>query len=220
MASPLVMRTDNNFIRTYTGKRFWPLAPKAEDICIEDIAHALSHLCRWTGHTKSFYSVAEHSLRVSLLAQQTVTQGATLGRVGQDRIAHAREVALWGLLHDASEAYICDLSRPLKHGTPLGDLYRGQERRLMAAIANRFELMPHMPSVVKDADTVLLATEARDLMGVASAVKAEWGFGGIEQLTQTIEPMDPECAEWQFMRRFKLLNMARTLERTTLAVPQ
>lgn len=72
LEAPRVMRTQENFIRTFTGRRFWPLDPRIEDIDIQDIAHSLSLVCRWTGHTYCFYSVAEHSLRVSLLAQQLI----------------------------------------------------------------------------------------------------------------------------------------------------
>ena len=83
---------------TYTGRQFFPLTPRQEDIDIEDIAHSLSRLCRFNGHCKSFYSVAEHSYRISYIVPP--------------------EFALWGLLHDAGEAYLSDLPRPIKHQIP------------------------------------------------------------------------------------------------------
>ena len=99
---PRVPRASNNFIRTFTGRKFWPLSPRPEEIDIQDIAHALSLSCRWTGHTYCHYSVAEHSLRVSLLAQQLIlAENSSRNNVV---ITSAREIALWGLLHDASEA--------------------------------------------------------------------------------------------------------------------
>ncbi len=159
---PRVLRTEKNFIRTYTGHKFWPLDPRAEEIDIEDIAHALSLSCRWTGHTYCHYSVAEHSLRVSKLAQELIlkknsSRNATV-------ITSAREVALWGLLHDGSEAYLSDFARPLKHFTEFGKLYKFFETQLTEAIIDRFNLMPHMPSVVRTADRVVVQTEGRDLI--------------------------------------------------------
>ena len=100
-------------IQTYTGRKFFPVAPRAEDIEILDVAHALSMLCRYTGHTKQFYSVAQHSVLVS-------------------RIVPPQDAA-WGLLHDASEAYLCDVARPIKP-------YRLLEQRLMVQVAGRFDL--------------------------------------------------------------------------------
>jgi 5'-deoxynucleotidase YfbR-like HD superfamily hydrolase len=204
---PRVMRTKDNFIRTYSGRKFWPLDPRVEDIDIQDIAHALSLVCRWTGHTYCFYSVAEHSLRVSLLAQQLILK-ANRSR-NTSVITCAREVALWGLLHDASEAYLCDMPSPLKHGPGLGQLYKGFERRLMDSIAQRYDLMPHCPSVVKDADLIMLNTEARDLMDVEDADADEWRV----RLAETIYPMDAQKAEVEFMRRFEALTKAREAER-------
>ena len=93
-------------ILTYSGKVFDPVNPIAADIRIEDIAHALAHQCRFSGHTIEHYSVAEHSVRVSGLLE--------------DR-GYPYRVQMWGLLHDASEAYLIDLPAPVKNGTPLGD---------------------------------------------------------------------------------------------------
>ncbi len=205
-----VPRTEDTFIRTYTGLKFWPLNPWADDVIIEDIAHALSLVCRWTGHTYCFYSVAEHSIRVSKLAEQLFL--AEYKRRDIATLAMAREVALWGLLHDASEAYLCDVPSPLKHAPGFGQLYKGFERTLTAVIAERFDLIPHMPSVVKEADVVLLNTEARDLMDVAEADVDEWRVAGA-RLPEAIFPMDPQHAEVEFMRRFEALNMARKVDR-------
>src|SRR5258708_302056 len=83
-----------NWMQTYTGRAYWPADPRAEDVCIEDIAHALSLLCRYTGHCKRFYSVAEHSILISQVVPP--------------------EYAFFGLMHDAQEAYINDLARPIK----------------------------------------------------------------------------------------------------------
>lgn len=199
-----VMRTEENFIRTFTGLKFWPLNPIAKDICIEDIAHALSLVCRFTGHTYCFYSVADHSLRVSRLVDQIVmAQPGSL----TVRIEAAREAALWGLMHDASEAYLCDVPSPIKRAPGIGMLYKGYERNLMEAIALRFDLSPYEPSVVKDADRILLNTEMRDLMGVHVDALPEWQCGNTCD-HEAIFPLDAQHAEVEFLRRYHALTTA------------
>ena len=134
-------------IQTYTGKPFNPLAGENEDcgpIELMDIAHALSNLCRFNGHTKRFYSVGEHSLYVSTLLEY-----------------HGPSIQAWGLLHDAAEAYLGDMVRPIKQRMPE---FKAIENRLLQRIAKRFDLAWPIPNVVFDADDIMLATEFRDLM--------------------------------------------------------
>jgi len=171
---------DTGWIQTYTGRQFYPMAPLAQDICIEDIAHALSQMCRFTGHTREFYSVAQHSVLVS-------------GIVPHD-------AALWGLLHDAPEAYLADVARPLKSMLPgLADA----EQRIEAAVARRFSLHLPMSECIHAADLTMLATEQRDLMAPAPA---PWtSIRGIEPLLSPIVPWDPCVAEWRFIDRFYIL---------------
>jgi hypothetical protein len=85
-----------SWIQTVSGRQFWPLAPKAEDVDIGDIAHALAMKCRYSGHTQKFYSVAEHSVHISLALLRDGWNPTT---------------ALWGLLHDAAEAVHMRLDR-------------------------------------------------------------------------------------------------------------
>ena len=132
------------WIETFTGKRFPLLEPDESLICIEDIAHALSNQGRWTGHTRFYYSVAEHSVLVSQYSDPI------------DRLE--------GLLHDASEAYLSDLSRPVKHCTPIGPHYLAVEKKLMEAIVRKFGLSSAMPESVKEADNHLLWVEKQQLM--------------------------------------------------------
>lgn len=129
------------WIITVTGKRFDFLDPKPETICPVDIAHALSHVARFNGHTRQLYSVAEHSVRVAAILPPPLR--------------------LYGLLHDATEAYVQDITSPLKALLPE---YRTIEARVWAAIVTRFNLEEQTPPEIKHADSVLLATELRDLM--------------------------------------------------------
>jgi uncharacterized protein len=210
-ATVRVPRSEDTFIRTYTGRRFWPLDPRAEEIFIEDIAHHLANECRFTGATYCHYSVAEHSVRVSKLAEQLILkQNRTRGaRV----ITSAREIALWGLLHDASEAYLKDIASPVKRAPGLGELYRAIEKQLMGEVIARFDLMPHEPAVVKEADNILFATEMRDLMDVVEGTEDQWHCAGFARLPERIYPMDAQRAEVEFLRRFEALNMARNVDR-------
>lgn len=130
-----------DWMQTYSGRQFWPLDPRPEEVCIEDIAHALSLICRFNGHCERFYSVAEHSVLVSLVVP--------------------KEIALWALLHDASEAYIADIIRPAKRFITG---YAELEEKIMASVCARFGLPAKMPPAVKRADNAVLADEARSIM--------------------------------------------------------
>lgn len=92
-----------NFLITYTGESFYPLDPRKEDYNLEDIAHALSMICRFGGHSEFHYSVAQHSLLCAVKARE----------VGESTLFQ-----LWCLFHDASEAYLGDIPRPLKEMMP------------------------------------------------------------------------------------------------------
>lgn len=177
---------NGDWMQTYTGRQFWPLDPRPEDVHIEDIAHALAMLCRFGGHATAFYSVAQHSVLVSRIVSQ--------------------EYALVGLLHDAAEAYIGDMIRPLKHGTKMYE-YRRAEERVSGAIAERYDLPWDglgmiLGAAVTAADNVALATEARDVMGGQRA--APWGLRE-SPLHERIRPYGPETAERAFLARFKQL---------------
>jgi hypothetical protein len=167
---------------TYTSKAFWPLDARESEVCIEDIAHALSQQCRFAGHTRYPYSVAQHSVLVSL----------------ETRPEHA----LAGLLHDATEAYLVDVPTPVKAFMPE---YRAWEARLHAVIARRFGVPEELPLDVKRADAVLLATEARDLM---PASPREWLLYE-KPRAQTIAWWGPGTAERAFLERFEELTEGR-----------
>jgi hypothetical protein len=133
-------------IRTFTGRLFSVLEPDPSAIEIRDIAHALAQQCRFAGHTRVPYSVAQHSVLVSHAA------AALDVRAG-----------LWGLLHDASEAYLTDIPRPLKV-LPSFAPYRIAERTLQTLIYGQFGCHGREPMAVHQADNDVLAVEFRDLM--------------------------------------------------------
>lgn len=172
-----------NFIETFMAEAFEPMRPDPSKILISDIAHALSHICRFNGHTREFYSVAEHSVRVSWLLQD---------------LEESKRVQLWGLLHDASEAYLCDVPSPLK-ALPTFEAYRVAEGVVQGAVCERFGITKKMPDAVARADRALLATEARDLMPF---VPEHWGGIEVEALVERITPWQPTEAKRKFMRRF------------------
>ena len=174
-----------DFIHTYTGKKFRPLTPDPDAIDIRDIAHALAMSARFGGMTRTFYSVAEHSVRVSL-------------------ICSAKD-ALAGLLHDASEAYLKDIPQPVKH-QDAAEFYRLAEGQLQAAIYERFGLSPNEPASVKRADLVMVHTEGRDLFPAGAHVT--WLDEGMAQPT-TLKPLDWRAAEAWFLERFRALDRRR-----------
>lgn len=165
------------WIQTYSGRRFNPTNPYVDAIVIQDIAHPLSMQCRFSGHVKRFYSVAQHSVLVSYICDS------------QD--------ALWGLLHDASEAYLVDVPRPVKRSGKFG-AYIELENQMQKAICKRFSLSEEEPVSVKKADTILLATEARDLM---SPLHPDW-TQPCDPLPFKIEPLSQQDAKNLFMKRF------------------
>ena len=173
------MKRVGEWLQTYTGRAFYPFDPRPEDICIEDIAHALAHLCRFGGHSREFYSVAQHSVLVSCLVPE--------------------RYALAGLLHDATEAYCGDLVRSIKSWQPG---YRAMEADIYEAIRTKFDLPEELPPEVHYADNVALATEKRDLMGPAPQ---PWGLKH-EPSPNVIVPLSPTAAKFAFERRFEELN--------------
>jgi hypothetical protein len=173
-------------IQTVGGRRVQPLEAAPGDIDLEDVAHALSNLCRFGGHTRVFFSVAQHSC---LVADAVAAAGGS------------PEETLWALLHDAAEAYLGDLAHPLKH-SPYGDAYRVAEERLQAVVCARFGLAADTPARVKRVDRSLLASERLALMADAW----EWPeLAGVDPLDVEIEPWSPERARREFLERFERL---------------
>lgn len=174
------------FIELHSGRRFCPLNPVVSDIDILDIAHALSLECRFANQAKVHYSVAQHSC---LVAQ-------TLVDWGEDR-----ETVRWGILHDAHEAYLCDIPSPMKEHPDFAP-YREVEARVQRAVCERFGLPEKEPEAVRRADKVLLATEARDLMPFR---EAHWRGLTMPPLEIRIRPWAAHEAKSRFLQFFRSL---------------
>ncbi|MGE0363037.1 MAG: phosphohydrolase [Vicinamibacterales bacterium] len=167
------------FLQTYSGRAVDPLAPRVDDIDRRDIARALSLQCRFGGHIRRFYSVAQHSFLVS----QAVPAAD----------------ALWGLLHDASEAYLMDLPTPVKETGPLRG-YRGVEAQLQRTIYQAFGLRGQEPASIREADLGLLLLEVDALHPSPAAFAAHRGQVPIPAVT--VEPWrTPAIAEAAFLQR-------------------
>jgi hypothetical protein len=171
-------------MQTRWGRAFYPLDPRPEDIDICDIAASLAKLCRYTGHTKSFYSVAQHSVLVSTLVPAE----------------HAR----WGLLHDAAEAYTGDMGRPMKLAirTPASEWgpipYDQVSHSIDIVIAEKFGLPFPAPFCVKQADIMAAAIEKRDVM-----IRSDWEWPDLPKpLAVRIFPVGPVEAELMFLQRY------------------
>lgn len=175
LAEGVAMSASRLVMNTIGGRAIDPLAFRASDVSILDIAHALSHLCRFAGHVRTFYSVAQHAVLVS-------------------RAVPAAD-ALHALLHDGSEAYLNDVIRPLKMTDALRG-YRMVELRVQQTIYQACGLLPAEPESVRVADQLLLQAEMRDLCpGHRRHVDgAAWA--------DPIIPVGPEQARTLFLDRY------------------
>lgn len=181
------------WIQTYTGRAFEPLAPVAADVCIHDIGHALAMKCRFNGHCRRFYSVAEHSVRLSRLVSP--------------------RWAFEALMHDAAEAYLPDVPRPIKpyigtYALRPARSFRALEHEILVIISGCFELVYPFPEEIHAADLRMLVTEWRDLM---APPPRSWGIGALP-FAETIIPWSPEESEARFRRRFVELQEERTAQ--------
>lgn len=164
-----------DWMQTATGGMFWPLDPRPDEIDVLDIAHALANMCRYGGHCLRFYSVAEHSV---LMAR-----------------AVSVENRLWALMHDASEAYIVDVPRPLKRFLPS---YKVAENGVMQAVCQKFGLPLEMPDEVKAADEAILFTELAQNM---APPPKPWA-GQVPPLDVTLRFWAPDEAREQFIATY------------------
>jgi uncharacterized protein len=170
------------WIQTYTGGVFHILDPRQNEIRPVDIGHSLAMQCRFTGHVRRFYSVAEHCTLGSYIVEP--------------------KFALEFLLHDASEAYIADINRPVKHYTQVGPAYAEVEARIMAAVRVKFDLLETEPLEVKDIDNRMLFAEKQQLLSPMEWTD-KWGWmGEIIPAQVQVRCWPSEIAEVEFMHRF------------------
>ena len=178
------------YLQTVSGRFVNPFDPDPAQLDIGDIARALANLCRFGGHSRVFYSVAQHSVIVSELVEQR-------GGDVEDVFA--------ALMHDASEAYLGDMPHPLKHRSPLGAAFKAAEEHLEQAIRDRFSIKADVPEI-KRADRALLATERRAF----SAETWHWPeLEGVEPLDLELTAWSPDDAERAFARRYAELEARR-----------
>jgi hypothetical protein len=169
---------------TYTGRVFYPYDMRLEDFCIEDVAHALSMLCRYGGHCRRFYCVAEHSVLVSRMV--------------------SRASAFAALMHDATEAYLVDMPKPIKTGFPQ---YKDMEAKIWAMICEKWGLPAKLPEEVHRADGEALWHEMAALMPTVPAGHG-WGMGACVPAVvrpELVRCWSPGDAERFFLRRFEEL---------------
>jgi hypothetical protein len=158
------------YLQTVSGRFVNPFEPDPEQLDIGDIARALANVCRFGGHCRSFYSVAQHSVIVSELVEQR-------GGDVEDVFA--------ALMHDATEAYLGDMPHPIKHRSPLGVAFKEAEDRLEAVLRARFNIKADVPEI-KKVDRALLATERKALSGEG------WRWPELDG----VEPLDIELVAW------------------------
>ena len=189
---------------TASGTGFYPLDPRPEDVLIEDIARGLATECRYAGQLAleqpiGFYSVAEHSVHVSIACEGVAARECWPLR---DRIA----VALEGLLHDGEESYLGDMIRPLKYQREMRN-FRTAGGLVQRAIEQRFELRPTKLSreLVAHVDNCILTDEIDQLMRVDPGyTRGKYG----RALGVTVEGWLPAEAEHRFLTRyFELVNL-------------
>lgn len=140
----------NSWIQTHSGKKFYPLEPRAKDVCIEDIAHALALKCRFNGQCKTFYSIAQHSVFVSQFCKSNRTKKAAL-------------------LHDAAEAYLADIPSPVKKRLRY---WKSVEENVTKAIFKKFRITYPYPDEVYERDLDMLYVEQEQLM----RKQMDWGL--------------------------------------------
>ena len=206
-----VARRPGDFIWTASGRKFWPLDPRPEDVPIEDMAHALSHICRWTGHVTVFFSVAQHSVLVSSLIRRPPFLPQALEGA----------LRLYALLHDGSEAFLNDIARPLKRLSYMRGYVEVEER--VQEVIYELHGVAHLDdrqSAVQAlcaADHLALAIEARDLMPksiqgtlayhriVQPLEEADFSDQAIDWRRERLTPLGPDHAKAEFLEAFKAL---------------
>lgn len=173
------------WMQTHSGRAYHHQNPTQASITIGDIAHGLSMICRFGGHVDRFYSVAEHSVLVSEVVPP--------------------EHAFAALMHDATEAYVVDVPRPLKH--MLGQVYADLEQKAWLAICEKFRIDPVLPPCVKEADNTVLIAEKNALL-CPPPIPWTWA-ADIAPADVKIVGLTPPEAKAAFLARYMELRWAQ-----------
>lgn len=187
---------DNGWMQTFSGRRFYPLAPKAADVELADVAHGLAMVCRYGGHARKFYSVAEHCVLVSEFVE---LHARNAGRSPED----VKRLAQLALMHDSAEAYIGDMIRPLKHQPEMSE-FRRAEAAIEIAIAEAFKLRwtPEAHEIVKRIDDRILVDEISHLMPEPEMYLRPW-LQDMSPLGAHFRCMSPDVAKSAFLARYR-----------------
>lgn len=164
-----------DWIQTYTGGMFHPMNPRADELRLADISAGLSKVCRFAGQCIKFYSVAEHSVLMAEVA--------------------SKGNQLTALMHDASEAYLTDVPRPIKRCLTG---YAGMEHRLMQVIADKYKTLWPLPPEVKQLDNQILTDEREQNM---AAPPSPW-LENEKALGVKLKFWTPAEANWNFTNAF------------------
>ncbi len=190
------MKTESRFggwVETYTGKIIYPLDPREDEIDIVDIAHALSHICRFTGHTDIFYSVGAHSYICELVAHNE---------------GYNSRIQMLCLLHDASEAYLADVAKPIKEFFADYVLY---EKKLMGMILRKYigDYTEEELGIAKDIDYRVLKNEARLFMKSSGTIWNDYNPSDFNQkiieTINSVKDLETEDIRSNFIGRFNFL---------------
>lgn len=178
------MRRETDYIETFTGIKFYPFDPRAEEVHILDIAHSLSQQCRYGGHCRFFYSVCQHSILTAEILKE----------MGAEPL-----VQLYGLLHDATEPYLVDVPTPVKRQLPK---YKKAEDVLHVVIWEALQLpipTEEQWKLVKVVDDQLLNFEAKNLLSFA-----HWADHSVELNVEIKEEL-PSQVKQRFLEKYKEL---------------
>ena len=177
-----------NWSEMFLGGKYFPLNPRPSEVQIEDIAQSLGQQCRYNGMCQFFYSVAEHSILISRMAESA---GMDIDR------------QLWGLLHDGSEAYVGDVVRPIR---PYMGRHLEIEERSQKAIAQRFQLSWPIPVEIKQLDNLILVAEREQVM---LKTPWDWNIPDLPAPDIQIQGLMPNIAPGAFMMRWRELDARR-----------
>lgn len=174
------------WLLTHSGIQYQLQNPHPGQVRISDIAHSLSHVCRWGGHTKHLYSVAQHSVLISHLFRD-------------------KDIALQALLHDATEAYLGDIPRPLKR--LLGKVYSDLEEAHNRAIMDKFSLPHELHPSIKEVDNQITVDE-RGVLFACPVSEMDHEFKrGVPNAAFDMSHWRPEQAKHLFVQRYLDLTM-------------